>query len=221
MASTSQFCLHPPKWLDVYNTLGRAIQVPSLYTTEEGKPMSIDLNADHQTLISQALINVNKIDLSAIRFKLSHVEHGSGWNDEKIHEAELLYRAYLSLLIVYKGSDSALAPPSLADDFWHQHILDTRKYMADCNILFGEYLHHFPYFGLRGAEDEEALRRSSTLIHGLLAKYFLPLPEFKIIAEKFSAPSDCSNCGGSCSSCKSFVAAFYPYASFDAGQRTH
>jgi hypothetical protein len=42
------------------------------------------------------------------------------------------------------------------DTFWHYHILDTRKYAADCQAVFGQFLHHFPYSGLRGNEDAAA-----------------------------------------------------------------
>src|ERR1700722_2582348 len=36
------------------------------------------------------------------------------------------------------------------DQFWHQHILDTAKYAADCNALFGRMIHHDPHV-LRGS----------------------------------------------------------------------
>ena len=40
---------------------------------------------------------------------------------------------------------------------WHYHILDTSKYMSDCQNIFGNYLHHFPYLGMRGEKDRGAL----------------------------------------------------------------
>ncbi|HVF04562.1 MAG TPA: hypothetical protein VNA20_06970 [Frankiaceae bacterium] len=33
------------------------------------------------------------------------------------------------------------------------HILDTVAYASDSAKIFGFFLHHFPYFGMRGAED--------------------------------------------------------------------
>ncbi|MFM6129989.1 MAG: hypothetical protein ACKPBV_14885 [Sphaerospermopsis kisseleviana] len=42
----------------------------------------------------------------------------------------------------------------MLDDYWHNHILDTRKYAEDCDLIFGFFLHHYPYFGLPGEEDE-------------------------------------------------------------------
>lgn len=36
-------------------------------------------------------------------------------------------------------------PPNQdVDDFWHQHILNTKMYLKDCEYLFGFILHHDP-----------------------------------------------------------------------------
>jgi hypothetical protein len=40
--------------------------------------------------------------------------------------------------------DTMLVGSPEIDDIWHQHVLDTRKYHADCQHLFGFYLHHVP-----------------------------------------------------------------------------
>ncbi|WP_296001920.1 hypothetical protein [Rugamonas sp.] len=47
-----------------------------------------------------------------------------------------------------------VAPLVDVDTFWHYHIHDTMKYAADCQQVFGYFLHHFPYVGLRGEADE-------------------------------------------------------------------
>jgi hypothetical protein len=39
------------------------------------------------------------------------------------------------------------------DLFWHEHLLDTRAYFADCEQVAGRYLHHLPYFGMRNEAD--------------------------------------------------------------------
>jgi len=46
-----------------------------------------------------------------------------------------------------------MVPSKEVDAFWHAHILDTMKYAEDCEEIFGYFLHHFPYLGLRGGED--------------------------------------------------------------------
>lgn len=56
------------------------------------------------------------------------------------------YRNYLYLLKKY-GTKSPLPPSEGIDEFWHHHILDTKKYIEDCEIIFGSYLKHMPdYF---------------------------------------------------------------------------
>jgi hypothetical protein len=47
----------------------------------------------------------------------------------------------------------SVVPYRIVDEFWHQHILDTRAYRNDCERLFGVYYDHYPYFGLNGRED--------------------------------------------------------------------
>lgn len=66
-------------------------------------------------------------------------------------QAALAYRRFLTLHVRYPGR--TLVPSALIDLVWHYHILDTRKYIADCERLFGEYLHHDPYFGIGGDES--------------------------------------------------------------------
>lgn len=56
--------------------------------------------------------------------------------------AELLYRQFLQLH--KKHPDAKLIPSRLVDAVWHEHLLDSQKYIADCEALFGSYLHHNP-----------------------------------------------------------------------------
>ena len=64
------------------------------------------------------------------------------------------------LFLKYKYGQQYSVPPSIEiDEFWHSHILYTRKYDQDCLLIFGRYLHHYPFdFGkktLNKAEYEE------------------------------------------------------------------
>ncbi len=102
--------------------------------------------------LSAALARVGSVDFSMLKRKL--VEE-KGWTSEFCAEVEDLYRKFLALNIRYAGEK--ICPTGPVDEFWHAHILDTRAYAADCDALFGQYLHHFPYFGMRGAEDRAAL----------------------------------------------------------------
>jgi hypothetical protein len=103
---------------------------------------------------AQAMHAIAVLDLEPIKVKLMHKESGQGWSLERANAVEFEYRRFLHLMKKYP--DEQTAPLVDVDTFWHYHILDTMKYHADCDAVFGHYLHHFPYLGLRGADDEAA-----------------------------------------------------------------
>jgi hypothetical protein len=105
--------------------------------------------------LRDALDRVKRLDFTLLKRKLVE-EHG--WTSEFCEEAESLYRKFLALNARYP--DEKICPTGPIDTFWHAHILDTRAYARDCELVFGEYLHHFPYFGMRGPEDQAALERA-------------------------------------------------------------
>lgn len=95
---------------------------------------------------------IENLDLAPIKFKMIKEK---GWSPETAERVEPLYKAYLMLYAVLP--DETHVPSVEIDEMWHAHILDTEKYMADCYNIFGYYLHHFPYLGLRGEEDAQRL----------------------------------------------------------------
>ena len=95
---------------------------------------------------------IENLDLEPIKFKLVMEK---GWTEEEANEIERQYKGYLHLSKKYPMAP--LVPSEQIDEMWHTHILDTHKYMEDCDAVFGYYLHHFPYFGIRGPEDAENL----------------------------------------------------------------
>jgi hypothetical protein len=100
---------------------------------------------------------ISELDLDPIKVKLMHKESGEGWSLEKANAVETEYRRFLYLMKKFPTEQTA--PLFDVDTFWHYHILDTMKYEADCQAVFGYFLHHFPYIGLRGEEDEVAHQR--------------------------------------------------------------
>ena len=104
------------------------------------------------TRITESLERVAKLDFTILKRKLGEEK---GWSPEYQNDVEDLYRRFLALNIVYR--DHKICPTGPIDDFWHAHILDTKAYARDCQALFGEYLHHFPYFGMRGPVDRANL----------------------------------------------------------------
>lgn len=96
-----------------------------------------------------------RLDLAGLRLKLAHPEEGEAPSADQIDLMEAEYRKFLALRLAHPDAD--IVPCKLVDEMWHLHILDTRAYAADCERLFGGFMHHFPYFGLRGDDDVQAL----------------------------------------------------------------
>jgi len=94
-----------------------------------------------------------------------------GWSDDEATEAELEYRRFLWLSYQHDGPAGALH--SDADKLWHHHILDTHAYAADCDRIFGGYLHHTPAYAITDAARQEAYQRG---LDRYEQEYRRPLP---------------------------------------------
>ena len=113
---------------------------------------------------------VAALDLGPVRFKLGQKGSPVSWTDEQAKMVEGEYRRFLTLRV--RHPDMPIVPDATVDVFWHQHILDTQKYADDCKAVFGEFMHHFPYFGLRGKEDAETLESTfKTTIEAYIAAF--------------------------------------------------
>jgi hypothetical protein len=123
----------------------------------------------HRTM-EQTLQGIQSLDLDPIKFKLMDREEGQGWSRETVERMEIEYKRFLTLLV--KHPSEPIAPNKDVDKFWHAHILDTQKYIDDCARIFGRYLHHFPYFGMRGADDAAALANAGRRTKELYAAEF-------------------------------------------------
>jgi hypothetical protein len=117
--------------------------------------------------VGAALARVAELDFTMLKQKLVLEE---GWSAEHCDEVEDLYRRFLALNVAYP--DRKICPTGPIDDFWHAHILDTRAYERDCNLLFGRFLHHFPYFGMRGPDDYAELQAAFDETRELFITHF-------------------------------------------------
>ena len=104
------------------------------------------------------------IDLTSVR---DAVMEKHGWTGERAEAAEAEYVRFLTLLQMRPGF--MLVPwmdgegRDDLDQFWHQHILDTAKYEADCKAMFGRMIHHNPHV-VRGSEvEQEAVDKTRRL----------------------------------------------------------
>jgi uncharacterized membrane protein YphA (DoxX/SURF4 family) len=102
--------------------------------------------------------NIRNLDLSKIKMKLMQLEEGEGWTKEMCDEAEIEYRRFLQLVLLYPTAK--IVPNRAIDIIWHYHILDTEAYHNDCHCIFGFFMHHYPYYGMNGAADEVRLLSS-------------------------------------------------------------
>lgn len=100
---------------------------------------------------------IEALDLDPIKIKLMGTTEGESWSREKAEAVDVQYRRFLKLNLDHRSGDAPIVPTRDVDTFWHYHILDTMKYAEDCEAVFGRFLHHFPYFGLRGEEDARNL----------------------------------------------------------------
>lgn len=128
---------------------------------------------------------IDVLDLGCIKYKLMHPADGEAWTKEKADRVETLYKRFLFMAVT---DPRPFMPTSEIDDMWHAHILDTAKYVTDCEATFGFFLHHFPYFGLRGDRDVlnmvrlfiENCHRYETEYHesyAVIPEEFLRIPE--------------------------------------------
>jgi len=118
----------------------------------------------------QVVAAIQSLDLDPIKLKLMDAEEGQGWSRAYADRMEIAYKRFLTLLIKYP--QETIAPSKDVDKFWHGHILDTLKYAEDCERVFGCFLHHFPYFGMRGAADAADLRAAAANMNALYEREF-------------------------------------------------
>jgi hypothetical protein len=158
-------------------------------TTSHAQPLTFE---QAQALVAtdaalfDALARVAQLDFTMLKGKL--VEE-SGWAPEYAEQVEDLYRKFLALNVRYP--DRKICPTGPVDEFWHAHILDTRAYARDCELLFGEYLHHFPYFGMRGPDDRRDLEHAFAQSVELFIRHFGIDPTAGDARERSCRPQRC------------------------------
>lgn len=150
---------------------------------------------------------LENLDLSIIKLKLMQPKpEGYGWSETQARSAETWYKRYLFLIST--DTSFPFVPNAVIDAFWHQHILDTKKYENDCLELFGRFVHHYPYYGLNGDSSERDESFDET--NRMYIKYFgepctniQDFPNERKSSENILALDSASNCndGGSGTGC--------------------
>lgn len=98
---------------------------------------------------------IQKLDLSSVREKFK-ADKGVFWRMRKSADTvEAEYRQFLYLIATNEGKVVVPWTQDL-DDFWHRHILDTAKYQADCEAVFGRIVHHNPHLAVGSSQQAKA-----------------------------------------------------------------
>lgn len=120
-----------------------------------GVSIAIVLVALGSAQLTLTRMSPEALDLRSVRDAMME-KHG--WTIERADAAEAEYVRFLTLLGM---KPKFMVVPWLdangrddLDQFWHQHILDTQKYAADCKAVFGQMIHHNPHV-LRGSDQEK------------------------------------------------------------------
>jgi hypothetical protein len=90
------------------------------------------------------------INISNLRNK---VKRENNWDEKTWKLASEEYVRFLTLRQKYPSV--TLVPSEFVDAVWHAHILNTEQYHADCDRLFGRYLHHVPHLEDDVSEENE------------------------------------------------------------------
>lgn len=79
---------------------------------------------------------VETFDLSPVRRRLERkgVPHAD--------RLEAEFRRVAALWLAHPGRN--IAPSKIVDEFWHEFILDSRRYREFCTSVYGAYLDHVP-----------------------------------------------------------------------------
>jgi len=112
--------------------------------------------------LEQSKSAIRDIDFSMLIYKICTPSPGQAiiWEPDVAKEATEIYKNWLWLIRKHSKSYPVLPPSVEIDEIWHHHVLDTLKYASDCQAIFGQFLHHYPYFGMRGERDLSDLHTS-------------------------------------------------------------
>lgn len=78
------------------------------------------------------------MDLTSVRQRaVAHL----GWTEDEAVEAEEHYRIFMKAAACL---GDPVSPSRKVDEFWHLHILDTKKYRQDCMEHLGKFIEHNP-----------------------------------------------------------------------------
>lgn len=109
----------------------------------------------------EVIVAIQGLDLESVKLRVMDPELGEGWTKEYADGIEVAYKNYLVMLTKYPDDIEDILISKDVDEFWHAHILHTKKYADDCQKIFGNFLHHDPQPRERSSAE---IQRRSVLI---------------------------------------------------------
>ena len=126
----------------------------------------------HVPSLEDAKKYIDAINFSMVIDKIVKTKR---WKRKDVLKICELYKHFLFLKKKYDQNDEKLSPSLEIDEFWHNHIMDTKKYRNDCDQIFGFYLDHYPYIGMDGkttqADAARSFERTQELHHKEFGDY--------------------------------------------------
>lgn len=107
-------------------------------------------------------LEIQAVDLATVKEKF---KWRKGWWWRLWHDADKIEQEYRQFLYLVASNPGEMVVPWTQDmdDFWHEHILDTSKYAADCNTIHGSYIHHNPHVPKGSARHDKAFAKTKEL----------------------------------------------------------
>jgi hypothetical protein len=136
-------------------------------------------------------LEIQAVDLATVKEKF---KWRKGWWWCLWHDADKIEQEYRQFLYLIATNPGEMVVPWTQDmdDFWHEHILDTSKYQADCNTIHGSFIHHNPHVPKGSETHDKAFTKTKTLYKNA----------FKDKAEK-KRDTGSAGCGGA--GCTTFM----------------
>lgn len=119
---------------------------------------------------------IDQEDFSGVVRKVREELEAEGFEPttEWLAEGALALKQYYAIALLDPVNRHAVS--DVIDPFWHAHILHTKQYVAFCDEVFGEYIHHEPLDHSK-PEDVAVVRRLydyTYLVYGQMFSYVNP-----------------------------------------------
>lgn len=109
------------------------------------------------------------LDLSPIAAYLMNPQNGYRWTRQRVFRAIRRYKTFLFVSYLYP--EIPLVPTQDIDCLWHCHILHTRKYRGDCEMLFGYFIDHEPNSERWSGTNQQTLDDAFAQTQALLSQF--------------------------------------------------